>query len=581
MIGPNGPAATLNQQADAKFFSKNQIVNEKVFTSKIDYNKLLSEITPKIPFGKIDNIFKMGDWDVYVKGESEGNCARVSKCQISRAFSFGNRTAVDGVTWGPDKISLFGAMDDSTSIKANVTVIENEGKLSIVAESIDPLCFIRKIILRNGEAPEVYLNNGKKDSTATGIVVHFADVQKSGDNISLTASLESDFGTGAVVDGQNPLKIWPNLNIWFAVDVTNATAQNYMELSVQDTVKFMLRENKQYTEKTSIGVLMVNPVEGYTYPDRTDATINYYYGATGRFKLRKAMYELGMRKMGDVSQKNYMLTSGHTTLPDSVNGMPVMADYGNIRGPPILIGDLTNLKYPFDNVNANFFRTLMINNIRKQSFVIAPIRGNSDPANVNVGDSLIMFEFEKATNEDGKPYYLQDVDRGVNGKLEYVKYTNPDGFTPTFTPFGYGTDTTMANNTRIRVIDNRHIIIEDVTPESMKGDRFFVPQAALTPYAKNDDTTGVGVYEPIAQTASIRAYPNPTDGMLNVEVSAQGQTWVNLVDMYGRVVKNVYNGPVNEKDTFPLDASQIPSGIYFLQVRGTTKSEAIKVEIIH
>ena len=147
---------------------------------------------------------------------------------------------------------------------------------------------------------------------------------------------------------------------------------------------------------------------------------------------------------------------------------------------------------------------------------------------------------------------------------------------------GTGTDTVYANNQRVRVIDNRHIVIEDITPESMKGDRFFVPQAALTPYAKNDDTTGVGVYEPVAQTASIRAYPNPASDFIEI-AGADGE--VRIWDVLGSeqlIVNseqgNRQNNPLTpfDKGNLRIDVSGLAPGVYFVRI-GDKVSKFIKI----
>jgi hypothetical protein len=133
-------------------------------------------------------------------------------------------------------------------------------------------------------------------------------------------------------------------------------------------------------------------------------------------------------------------------------------------------------------------------------------------------------------------------------------------------------------NMRVRAINPRHIVIEDLDPESLKGEKYYTPNITIMPYEKVIDT--VGLVDPIAKTSYLKVYPTPADGQLVVEVQELNkQIWVNLVDVYGRVVKNLYNE--NSGGSFLLNTSDIPAGVYFLQVRGTSKMEAIKVEIVH
>ncbi|GEM_PF-3214820 len=575
---------------------KNRIVNEKVLASKTDYNKLLSEISPKIPFGKIDNTFKMGDWDVYVKGDVAGSAANVTQCKVSRVFSFGNKTIAAGVTWGPNTISLFGTMDDSTSIKANVMVLENEGKLSIAAESVDPFSYIRRIILRDGEAPEVYLNNGQKDTVVTGIIVHFSNVQKGGDNISLNASLDMDFGTGVVVDGKNPLKVWPNLNIWFAVDVTNAKAQNYMELSVHDTVKFTQAIGNghgfDYKPAQSLQVLKVEMVEGYAYPGRKDSYYNQALSTNGgsRRNLKGVIYELGERDWGAglTAQRAYIRSSAYH-LPDSVNGLPVYVEHDRHTdpyGPMVLFGDLTNLVYPYPNVKADFFSPVMVNNVRKERFAVRPYKYDRASGTTYWvdGDTLVSLEFEKTGNGYGQ-YFL------IGERMEYVRCANElNEFGSFLTPVGYGTDTTMAYNTRVRVIDNRHVIIEDVAPESMKGERFFVPQSALTPYTKNADTAQSGVNDYSIERKnyfySYPPYPLPAGEVVQAKIFWDIALDINtanikVYDVYGKEISDGKDIEIIPESgwsgTLLWNCRSVTSGVYLITIKYGTERKVIKV----
>ncbi|MCL6088827.1 MAG: T9SS type A sorting domain-containing protein [Candidatus Marsarchaeota archaeon] len=143
-----------------------------------------------------------------------------------------------------------------------------------------------------------------------------------------------------------------------------------------------------------------------------------------------------------------------------------------------------------------------------------------------------------------------------------------------------GTQFDLDHNLRVIVVSDRHIIIADVNPESMQGDKLYTPNTAVTPFERSQDTTGVT--DPIAHSSVLKVYPNPAHDQLTVEVTGQGQTWVNIVDIYGRVVKNVYNGVLEDgqNGTFPLNTSDLSSGVYFLHVRGTNGTENIEFQIV-
>ena len=230
-----------------------------------------------------------------------------------------------------------------------------------------------------------------------------------------------------------------------------------------------------------------------------------------------------------------------------------------------------------------FFMPMMINSMREEWFAVKPSDGTDyNSTSWSDADNVVGFKFKGGDNAS-KPYVLkgggtvEGSNDGVEGKYDYGNMRKTTGFVST----GSGTDTIMGS-IRITALDSRHIIIADIDPESMQGDKYYIPQAAVVPYPKNSDTTHVGVTDPIAQSNVLKVYPNPAHDQLTVEVAGKGRTWVNLVDLYGRVVKNVYNGMLEEGQNgqFPLNTSEVSSGIYFLTVQGK-KNEAIKVEIIH
>ena len=89
-------------------------------------------------------------------------------------------------------------------------------------------------------------------------------------------------------------------------------------------------------------------------------------------------------------------------------------------------------------------------------------------------------------------------------------------------------------------------------------------------------TTGISQY----QKTDIRIYPNPTTGIVNVELGME-DSWQNggiqVFDMYGRML-----GVVNPSDargaspqTVEIDLSRYPTGVYLLKVVNDGKVVAI------
>lgn len=83
-------------------------------------------------------------------------------------------------------------------------------------------------------------------------------------------------------------------------------------------------------------------------------------------------------------------------------------------------------------------------------------------------------------------------------------------------------------------------------------------------YAFGDEiTTNIDVLNP----SSIKAYPNPTTGLLNLDLSAaqiQGKVNLTIYNMNGQLMKTVEK---NAHGVIQLDVSNLPRGAYSLQIR--------------
>ena len=67
----------------------------------------------------------------------------------------------------------------------------------------------------------------------------------------------------------------------------------------------------------------------------------------------------------------------------------------------------------------------------------------------------------------------------------------------------------------------------------------------------------------------LTAVPNPFKNILNVTVSIPeaGDYQIALVDMYGRIVTEIYNGALDADQyrSFELSTSDLPSGVYAIR----------------
>ena len=72
----------------------------------------------------------------------------------------------------------------------------------------------------------------------------------------------------------------------------------------------------------------------------------------------------------------------------------------------------------------------------------------------------------------------------------------------------------------------------------------------------------------IAGDAALTVYPNPTDDLLNVELSGAGIATIALYDLQGRMVysQNPSNSPAEHSPTATVNMRNIPAGVYVLRV---------------
>ena len=88
----------------------------------------------------------------------------------------------------------------------------------------------------------------------------------------------------------------------------------------------------------------------------------------------------------------------------------------------------------------------------------------------------------------------------------------------------------------------------------------------------NKCLSGIGEQSVSDDSYSIAAYPNPSDGFVNVVVAEQmtGST-LCVYDVYGRVVKRFEIGAAD----FRVDFSNCADGVYFMRVEGTNMQTKI------
>ena len=73
---------------------------------------------------------------------------------------------------------------------------------------------------------------------------------------------------------------------------------------------------------------------------------------------------------------------------------------------------------------------------------------------------------------------------------------------------------------------------------------------------------GVGINKVKATNNIINTYPNPSTGILNIELAENVNSTVSIINILGEVV---YSQTKNTK-TFTFDLANQPNGIYFVRV---------------
>ncbi|MBL7910917.1 MAG: T9SS type A sorting domain-containing protein [Bacteroidia bacterium] len=96
------------------------------------------------------------------------------------------------------------------------------------------------------------------------------------------------------------------------------------------------------------------------------------------------------------------------------------------------------------------------------------------------------------------------------------------------------------------------------------------PSSAICDYIP----TGVGVYESSRYNSIFKLYPNPTNGVFNLELNEPAN-----LKIYSVTGALVYERSYSESGNFQLDISQVPTGIYNLRTessRGASNAKLIK-----
>lgn len=99
--------------------------------------------------------------------------------------------------------------------------------------------------------------------------------------------------------------------------------------------------------------------------------------------------------------------------------------------------------------------------------------------------------------------------------------------------------------------------------------------------AKAVERTGTVGTTNTALNANLNVFPNPTNGMVNVEfeVETAGEGFIRVSNALGQVVSATALGTVTGKQISSLDMSNMPKGLYFVNLIVNDKVETVKLTV--
>ncbi len=100
-------------------------------------------------------------------------------------------------------------------------------------------------------------------------------------------------------------------------------------------------------------------------------------------------------------------------------------------------------------------------------------------------------------------------------------------------------------------------------------------------HTMNITITGVGIQEVAKTIETIRLFPNPNNGRVNLEINALGNAEAEIAvsDMTGRVVMQNAAQLVSGNNLFSLNTAELANGIYFVSVNNSTENKVVRMVV--
>lgn len=256
-------------------------------------------------------------------------------------------------------------------------------------------------------------------------------------------------------------------------------------------------------------------------------------------------------------------TWGDTTTPSYA---PYSGPIGFLTAPAnrnYLYASFTNgvrLQNPFDLTNPNFLPTstspIAYNSKALPGYMTDTTGGR--PADPFANGKLYPYDPTKPLNEDTTN--------------RFANYNAPTA-APNFT-------TTKANDAFFDKVSyvGAFSIAETFANNWMSGWTNFDPVNA------NYDVFSTGVNEVASKSfQSVIVYPNPagTRAAVGVEMKKDGNLKITLVDITGKIVKEIFNGNAAVgNQVYPVDLSDVTAGLYMVSINTVDAQRTVKLSVV-
>jgi len=254
---------------------------------------------------------------------------------------------------------------------------------------------------------------------------------------------------------------------------------------------------------------------------------------------------------------------------------------------------------------ANSFTENGINYTYEGESFVAPATSTSDPncsgqiVNVSIDDSAVDVNNSgnytavvTATDENGnstsqnltvrvgkEPTADFEITQQTSTSV-ILNNTSTDNPTAYFWDFGNGQTSTQINSSAGTPI----YTVNDATYPTYEICLTVTNRYNEAPFNKTSSTTCQtvtisGIADRNELDASINIYPNPTNGLVNVEISETGATdlSVEITNILGSVIATKKVAKVNNKEVIEFDLSKNAAGVYFVNISSDDASTSKRV----